>query len=54
MSFFLSEIAEQDIDDIVCYIAQDSTKAAMKLLDALYKTMDNLVIILCLDILEKI
>jgi len=43
-SFFLSEIAEQDIDDIVSYIAQDSSKAAMKLLDSLYNTMDNLVI----------
>lgn len=42
-SFFLSEIAEQDIDDIVSYIAQDSSKAAMKLLDSLYNTMDNLV-----------
>lgn len=43
-SFFLSEIAEQDIDDIVTYIAQDNSKAAMKLLDSLYNTMDNLVI----------
>ena len=43
-SFFLSEIAEQDIDDIVTYIAQDSPKAAMKLLDSLFKTMDNLVV----------
>ncbi|TLY46593.1 MAG: type II toxin-antitoxin system RelE/ParE family toxin [Gammaproteobacteria bacterium] len=42
-SFFLSEIAEQDIDDIVTYIAQDSSKAAMKLLDSLYNAMDNLV-----------
>ena len=35
-SFFLSEIAEQDIDDIVTYIAQDSPKAAMKLLESVF------------------
>lgn len=43
-SFFLSEIAEQDIDDIVTYIAQDSQKTAMKLLDSLFHTMDTLVV----------
>ena len=41
-SYFLAEIAEQDIDNIVSYIAQDSSKIALKFLDALYNTMDKL------------
>jgi plasmid stabilization system protein ParE len=40
--YFLAEIAEQDIDNIVSYIAQDSSKGALKLLDSLYETMNIL------------
>lgn len=41
-AYFLAEIAEQDIDNIVSYIAQDSSKTALKFLDSLYNTMDKL------------
>jgi plasmid stabilization system protein ParE len=41
-SYFLAEIAEQDIDNIVSYIAQDSSKTALRFLDSLYNTMDKL------------
>ena len=41
-TYFLSPIAEQDIDEIVTYTAQENPKAAMKLLDALYEAMDML------------
>jgi len=41
-SYFLSPIAEQDIDEIVSYIAHENSSAALKLLDALYDAMDKL------------
>lgn len=41
-SYFLAEVAEQDIDNIVSYIAQDSPKTALKFLDSLYDTMGKL------------
>lgn len=42
MNYSLSPIAEQDIDEIVSYIALDNPGAALKFLDALYDAMDNL------------
>ncbi len=42
MNYFLSPAAEQDIDEIVTYIAKESTNAALKLLDTLYEAMDKL------------
>lgn len=42
MNYFLSQIAEQDIDEIVTYIAKENTKAALTLLDSLYTAMDKL------------
>ena len=41
-SYFLSLIAEQDIDEIVSYIAKENIRAAINLLDSLYETMDML------------
>lgn len=41
-TYFLSPLAEQDIDEIVSYIAQENLQAAIKLLDALYESMDML------------
>ncbi len=41
--YFLSRIAEQDIDEIITYIAQENPKAAMKFLDSLYESMSLLV-----------
>lgn len=38
-TYFLSTIAEQDIDEIVSYIAHENPNAALKLLDALYEAM---------------
>lgn len=40
--YFLSQIAEQDVDEIISYIAQENPKAAFKFLDALYETMNLL------------
>lgn len=42
MNYFLSPAAEQDIDEIITYIAKESSKAALKLLDTLYEAMDKL------------
>lgn len=42
MDYFLSPAAEQDIDEIVTYIAKENTKSALKLLDTLYEAMDKL------------
>lgn len=42
MNYFLSQVAEQDIDEIVTYLAKESAKSAMKLLDTLYEVMDKL------------
>jgi toxin ParE1/3/4 len=41
-NYYLSQIAEQDVDDIVTYMAQENPAAAFKFLDALYEAMDLL------------
>lgn len=40
--YFLSAIAEQDIDEIISYIAQENSNAALTFLDTLYESMDML------------
>lgn len=42
VSYVLSHIAEQDIDDLVTYIAQENKHAALDLVDALYDAFDKL------------
>jgi plasmid stabilization system protein ParE len=39
-SYFLSSVAEQDIDEIISYISNENQSAALKFLDELYVTMD--------------
>lgn len=39
---FLSPIAEQDIDDIITYLAQENPDVARNFLDSLFAAMDNL------------
>lgn len=41
-AYFLSQIAEQDIDDIITYIAQKNPKAAHSFIDTLYETFNTL------------
>ncbi len=41
-NYFLSATAEQDIDEIISYIAEGNKTAALKLLDVLYDTLDML------------
>jgi plasmid stabilization system protein ParE len=41
-TYFLSSIAEQDIEDIVSYIAQENPNAAMRLLEGLFDAMNKL------------
>jgi plasmid stabilization system protein ParE len=41
-TYFLSSVAEQDIDEIVSYIIHENPNAALRLLDALYEAMDIL------------
>lgn len=41
-NYFLSEIAENDIDEVISHIAQENPKAAHTFIGALYKTMENL------------
>lgn len=40
--YYLSFAAEQDIDEIITYLAQENQNAAYKLLDALFEAMDKL------------
>jgi plasmid stabilization system protein ParE len=40
--YVLSFAAEQDIDEIITYIAQENPIAAKKFLDALFESMDRL------------
>jgi len=40
--YLLSIAAEQDLDDIVTYIAQDNPSAAMQMLEELFCAMDML------------
>lgn len=41
-SYVLSYIAEQDIDEVVSYIARENLQAARDFVDKLYDTFDNL------------
>ncbi len=41
-TYFLSALAEADIDDIVSYIAHENKRAGLTLLDAIYEAMDML------------
>lgn len=41
-NYFLSPLAEQDIDEIVLYIAEENKNAALRLLDSIYAAMDKL------------
>ncbi len=41
-NYFLSQIAEQDIDEIIAFIAVDNRMAAMKFLNTLFETLDML------------
>lgn len=41
-NYFLSYIAEQDIDEIVTYIAQENPTAAYKFLDEIFGAMNLL------------
>lgn len=40
--YYLSPIAEHDIDEIVSYLIQENPSAALKLLDSVYEAMDML------------
>lgn len=40
--YYLSTEAENDIDEIITYIAEENPSAAHKFLDALYETMEKL------------
>lgn len=40
--YFLSPAAEQDIDEIVTYLAQENPQAAHTFLDALFNAMEHL------------
>jgi len=39
---FLSLVAEQDIDEIITYLAQENPDVAQAFLDALFNAIDNL------------
>ena len=41
-SYLLSDIAEQDIEEIITYIAQENVTAAYDFIDALYKMFTTL------------
>lgn len=41
-TYFLSEAAEQDIDDAITYLATENVKSAQNFLDALYQAFDQL------------
>lgn len=40
--YYLSRAAEQDIDEIITYLAKESPKTALKFLDAIYDSMGKL------------
>ncbi|MBX9705938.1 MAG: type II toxin-antitoxin system RelE/ParE family toxin [Gammaproteobacteria bacterium] len=42
-TYFLSHAAEQDIEEIINYIAQESIQVAYDFIDTLYDTFDKLV-----------
>jgi|GEM_PF-5927487 len=39
-NYFLSPIAESDIDEIVSYINEENAEAALKFLNALFESME--------------
>lgn len=41
-NYVLSHTAEQDIDEIITYIAQENPPSAIKFLDSLFESMDRL------------
>ena len=41
-TYFLSSVAEQDIDEIISYISNENPSAALKFLDELYEAMSIL------------
>lgn len=41
--YLISQIAEQDIEDIITYIAEENPKSAHEFIDALYDSFDHLV-----------
>lgn len=43
VNYILSEMANQDIEDIVTYIAQENLQAAHKFIDRLYDSFERLV-----------
>lgn len=40
--YFLSDYAEQDVDDVITYLAPENPKAADDFVDALYDAFDKL------------
>src|SRR5579872_3533412 len=40
--YLIAPVAEQDIDEIISFIAEDNPRAALKILDNLYEAMDRL------------
>jgi plasmid stabilization system protein ParE len=42
VSYVITETAEQDLEEILAYIAQDNLQAAYKWLDKLYEAMEKL------------
>ncbi len=41
-SYFISPIAEQDIDEAITYLAKENPKAAHNFVDALYDSLEKL------------
>ncbi len=41
-NYVLSSIAEQDIDEVITYIAQENSQAAYDFVDALYESFEKL------------
>ncbi len=42
LKYYLSPAAEQDIDEVITYLAQENLRAAYTFLDSLYDAMENL------------
>lgn len=40
--YYLSHAAEQDIEEVITYLAEENPASAYKFLDALYEAMDKL------------
>ncbi len=41
-TYYISPVAEQDIDEVISYLAQENPLAAHTFLDSLYSSMQNL------------